>query len=70
MPPFNSRARLANRKASSISSPANAGSFCVAAINYGEPVVLRSPRAEMSTSLVGLANMLSGRDEAALAKAA
>ena len=41
----------------------------IAAINYGEPVVLRTPRSEMSTSLVGLTGMLNGRDEA-LAKAA
>jgi pilus assembly protein CpaE len=41
----------------------------IAAINYGEPVVLRSPRAEMSTSLFGLAGMLNGKDEV-LAKAA
>jgi pilus assembly protein CpaE len=32
----------------------------IAAINYGEPVVLRAPRSEMSTSLAGLANALSG----------
>jgi pilus assembly protein CpaE len=31
------------------------------AINYGEPVVLRSPRAEMSDSLQGLMQMLNGR---------
>jgi pilus assembly protein CpaE len=33
----------------------------IAAINYGEPVVLRSPRAEMSDSLQGLMQMLNGR---------
>jgi pilus assembly protein CpaE len=33
----------------------------IAAINYGEPVVLRSPRAEMSASLFGLADSLSSR---------
>jgi pilus assembly protein CpaE len=31
----------------------------ISAINFGEPVVLRAPRAEISTSLCGLANMLS-----------
>ncbi|MGH7214677.1 MAG: hypothetical protein ACREIT_07935, partial [Tepidisphaeraceae bacterium] len=33
----------------------------IAAINYGEPVVLRAPRAEMSTSLTELAGMLNGK---------
>lgn len=33
----------------------------IAAINFGEPVVLRAPRAEISTSLYGLAGMLNGR---------
>jgi pilus assembly protein CpaE len=33
----------------------------IAAINYGEPVVLRSPKSEMSTSLVGLAAALAGQ---------
>jgi len=33
----------------------------MSAINYGEPVVLRSPRTEISTSLAGLAHMLNGR---------
>ena len=33
----------------------------ITAINYGEPVVLRSPRAEMSDSLQGLVQMLNGR---------
>jgi pilus assembly protein CpaE len=32
----------------------------IAAINYGEPVVLRSPKSEMSTSLIGLAGALAG----------
>lgn len=32
----------------------------IAAINFGEPVVLRAPRAEMSTSLTGLAQVLNG----------
>ncbi len=39
----------------------------IAAINYGEPVVLRAPKAEMSTSLTGLANMLDGRKVASVA---
>ena len=30
----------------------------IAAINFGEPVVLRAPRADISTSLIGLANTL------------
>ena len=30
-------------------------------INYGQPVVLRSPRAEMSDSLQGLTQMLNGK---------
>ena len=33
----------------------------IAAINYGEPVVIRAPRAEISTSLVTIAQGLSGR---------
>jgi pilus assembly protein CpaE len=33
----------------------------MSAINYGEPVVLRSPRAEIATSLTGLAHLLNGR---------
>jgi pilus assembly protein CpaE len=33
----------------------------IAAINYGEPVVLRAPRSEMSQSLVELSQMLQGR---------
>lgn len=33
----------------------------MSAINYGEPVVLRSPRSEISTSLTGLAHALNGR---------
>jgi len=36
----------------------------IAAINFGEPVVLRSPKSEMSVSLVGLADLLGGRAEA------
>jgi pilus assembly protein CpaE len=31
----------------------------ISAINFGEPVVLRAPKSEISTSLHGLANMLS-----------
>ena len=38
----------------------------IAAINYGEPVVLRAPRAEISTSLVGLSDLLSGKTKPAL----
>ena len=33
----------------------------IAAVNYGEPVVLRTPRAEMSTSLMGLAETMSNK---------
>jgi pilus assembly protein CpaE len=33
----------------------------IAAINYGEPVVLRAPKSEMSTSLCELAGMLNGK---------
>ncbi len=33
----------------------------IAAINFGEPVVLRAPRSEMSTSLAGLAGTLNGK---------
>jgi pilus assembly protein CpaE len=33
----------------------------IAAINYGEPVVLRAPKSEMSTSLEGLAKLLSSK---------
>ena len=33
----------------------------IAAINFGEPVVLRAPKAEMSTSMIGLANTLTGK---------
>jgi pilus assembly protein CpaE len=36
----------------------------IAAINYGEPVVIRAPRSEMSASLMGLANMLNGKQSA------
>ncbi|HWE94400.1 MAG TPA: AAA family ATPase [Tepidisphaeraceae bacterium] len=33
----------------------------IGAINFGEPVVLRAPRSEMSTSLSGLAGSLNGK---------
>ena len=33
----------------------------IAAINYGEPVVLRAPKSEMSTSLIGLAGSLAAK---------
>jgi pilus assembly protein CpaE len=33
----------------------------IAAINYGEPVVLRTPRAEMSTSIIELAQSIGGK---------
>jgi pilus assembly protein CpaE len=39
----------------------------IAAINFGEPVVLRSPKSEMSQSLLGLAAMLNGKESAARA---
>jgi pilus assembly protein CpaE len=40
----------------------------IAAINFGEPVVLRAPRAEMSTSLSSLAGaLMSGKQTAAAA---
>jgi pilus assembly protein CpaE len=39
----------------------------IGAINYGEPVVLRAPRAEMSVSLIGLAESLHHRSVAAAA---
>lgn len=32
----------------------------IAAINFGQPVVLRSPRAELASSIAGLAQMLNG----------
>jgi Flp pilus assembly CpaE family ATPase len=41
----------------------------IAAINFGEPVVLRSPKSDMSQSLIGLAATLTGK-ETAEAKAA
>jgi pilus assembly protein CpaE len=41
----------------------------MSAINYGEPVVLRSPRSEISTSLAGLAHALNGRVPDAAAEA-
>jgi pilus assembly protein CpaE len=37
----------------------------IAAINFGEPVVLRAPRSEMSVSLVGLAELLDSKAMAA-----
>jgi pilus assembly protein CpaE len=33
----------------------------IAAINFGEPVVLRTPKAEMSASLIGLTNNIVGK---------
>jgi pilus assembly protein CpaE len=36
----------------------------IEAINFGEPVVVRSPRAEMSASLAGLAQMLNAKASA------
>ena len=39
----------------------------IEAINFGEPVVIRAPRAEMSTSLTGLAQMLNAKASAAAA---
>jgi pilus assembly protein CpaE len=42
----------------------------IAAINYGEPVVLRAPRSEISTSMTGLATHLSQRSAPAPARAA
>ena len=33
----------------------------IAAINYGEPVVMRSPRSELCESFVGLTQMLNGK---------
>lgn len=39
----------------------------IAAINYGEPVVLRAPRAEMSMSLIALAESLHNRVAASAA---
>jgi pilus assembly protein CpaE len=41
----------------------------IAAINFGEPVVLRAPKSEMSQSLLGLAAMLNGK-EGSVARAA
>jgi pilus assembly protein CpaE len=40
----------------------------IAAINFGEPVVLRAPRSEISTSLSALAVQLNGRGAAAAAR--
>ncbi len=34
----------------------------IAAINYGEPVVLRAPRSDISMSLTGLATLLNGKN--------
>jgi pilus assembly protein CpaE len=34
----------------------------IAAINFGEPVVLRAPRSEISMSLTGLATLLNGKN--------
>lgn len=42
----------------------------IAAINYGEPVVLRAPRSEISTSLQGLAAQIMQRPGAAQSAAA
>jgi pilus assembly protein CpaE len=42
----------------------------IAAINYGEPVVLRAPRSEISTSLMGLAAQIEQRSPAAQSAAA
>ncbi len=33
----------------------------IAAINYGEPVVVRAPRSELSESFAGLTQMLNGK---------
>jgi len=33
----------------------------IGAINFGEPVVLRAPKAEMSLSLSGLAEVVHGK---------
>ncbi|MBV8780260.1 MAG: AAA family ATPase [Phycisphaerae bacterium] len=41
----------------------------IAAINFGEPVVIRAPRSEMSASLMGMATMLNGK-AATVARAA
>jgi pilus assembly protein CpaE len=40
-------------------------STAMASINFGEPVTQRSPRTELSRSIVGLAQMLAGRGESA-----
>lgn len=39
----------------------------IEAINFGEPVVIRAPRAEISTSLTGLAQMLNAKTTAVAA---
>ena len=36
----------------------------IAAINFGEPVVIRAPRSEISLSLIALATQLDGRSAA------
>ena len=38
----------------------------IAAINYGEPVVLRAPRSEISTSLQGLAGQIAAKQQQTL----
>jgi pilus assembly protein CpaE len=35
----------------------------IAAINYGEPVVIRAPRSEMAVSLINIADLISGRTQ-------
>src|SRR5258708_16644527 len=40
----------------------------IEAINFGEPVVIRNPRAEISTSLTGLAQMLNAKASAVAAE--
>lgn len=42
----------------------------IAAINFGEPVVIRAPKSEMSQSLIGLAAMLNGKGPVAAANTA
>lgn len=42
----------------------------IAAINFGEPAVIRTPKADMSTSLRDLATMLAAKDSAATRTAA
>ena len=38
----------------------------IGAINFGEPVVLRAPRSEISQSLTALATQLNGRTAGAM----